>query len=181
MKFICLGDSLTEGYEIEKSWVELIDLEHEFINKGIGGDTSTGILSRFYSDVILQKPDYVIIMAGSNDIFFQTDIKFILSNIYSMTKIAEKNKIKYFIGIPTKSYMNEEFILCGEKVEIDKQIDKLREKLILFCKETEIPYLDFNTNLNKTFYLSDGLHPNQKGHEIIAKNVRRYINELLRD
>ncbi len=180
MKFICLGDSLTEGYEIEKSWVELLDVNHDFINKGIGGDTSFGLLSRFYSDVILHNPDYVIIMCGSNDIFFKTDLKLVISNIYSMTKIAEKNNINYFIGIPTKSYMNEKFILCGEEVEIDQTIDEYRKKLILFCQETEIPYLDFNNNLDKNLYLSDGLHPNQEGHQIIANTVKDYIRDHIK-
>lgn len=70
----CMGDSLTEGYLIsEKScWPSLLDKETglKIINCGICGDTTGGMLARFYEMVIVPKPNYVIIMGGTNDIWY---------------------------------------------------------------------------------------------------------------
>ena len=50
---VCLGDSLTEAYIINNKdcWVELLQakLPQNFINSGISGDTTAGMLSRFTS------------------------------------------------------------------------------------------------------------------------------------
>ncbi|MFT6707865.1 MAG: acyl-CoA thioesterase-1, partial [Flavobacteriales bacterium] len=50
-KLVTLGDSLTEGYNIDKlkRWTKLLHQKHnlEIINSGISGDTTTGMLSRF--------------------------------------------------------------------------------------------------------------------------------------
>ncbi|MDM0585184.1 SGNH/GDSL hydrolase family protein [Clostridium perfringens] len=62
MNIICIGDSLTFGYGVgqENSWVSLLnDEKNKFINKGVNGDTSTGILSRIYEilkPIILSPP-----------------------------------------------------------------------------------------------------------------------------
>jgi acyl-CoA thioesterase I len=56
MSVVCLGDSLIEGCDVApgERWHALAAarLEAEFVNSGIGGDTSAGLLSRFYPDVI---------------------------------------------------------------------------------------------------------------------------------
>lgn len=50
MKIVCIGDSLTKGFKIKKkeSWVSLADAnsDHTWINQGILGDSSAGLLSR---------------------------------------------------------------------------------------------------------------------------------------
>ena len=55
------------------------------INSGIGGDTSGGLLGRFYPDAIQHHPDMVIIMGGTNDLWWDLEINLILANIFTMT------------------------------------------------------------------------------------------------
>src|SRR5665647_575487 len=88
MKIVCIGDSLTQGFGVSnrENWVALMNKSSkvEFINKGINGDTTSGMLSRFNKDVIEEKPKIVIIMGGLNDIIVENSPGGIQSNIMSM-------------------------------------------------------------------------------------------------
>ena len=82
---VCHGDSLTEGSDLEKSysWPDLVanKLSLNVINSGIGGDTSGGLLSRFYQDVVRHQPDMVVILGGTNDLWWDVDINSILAKM----------------------------------------------------------------------------------------------------
>lgn len=69
MKIICLGDSLTAGCGLRhgENWVELLREQtgDEWINAGVCGDTSTGILVRLQTEVLPQRPDEVLLMAAT--------------------------------------------------------------------------------------------------------------------
>lgn len=66
------GDSLTTGYNLApgEGWVDLLNREtpHLWVNAGVAGDTSTGLLVRLQSQALPQKPDMVLFMGGDNDI-----------------------------------------------------------------------------------------------------------------
>jgi lysophospholipase L1-like esterase len=87
-KIVCHGDSLTEAGDAEKGyvWTALVEnrLGIEMINSGIGGDTSGGLLGRFYADAIQHRPDMIIIVAGTNDLWWDLEINTIQANIYAM-------------------------------------------------------------------------------------------------
>ncbi|QAA31281.1 GDSL-type esterase/lipase family protein [Clostridium manihotivorum] len=104
MKVICIGDSLTYGYGLppSKGWVSLLSAltTHEIINKGINGDTTVGILSRFYRDCIELRPDIAIIMAGTNDLLTGRNIKTVTDNIVCMIKDCVQNDIAPIVMTP---------------------------------------------------------------------------------
>lgn len=68
-KVLCLGDSLTYGYGVGRSecWAALAvrNMGREFVNCGVCGDTSCGMLARFPSLVAEHRPDAVFVMGGS--------------------------------------------------------------------------------------------------------------------
>ncbi len=90
---VCHGDSLTEGSDLEKNytWPYLVEnrVNVNVINSGIGGDTSGGLLGRFYRDVIRHQPEMVVILGGTNDLWWDLDIKMILANIFAMACQAQ--------------------------------------------------------------------------------------------
>jgi acyl-CoA thioesterase-1 len=69
------GDSITDDYH---SWLEILrhllaqrrpDDRIEVINAGISGDTTSQLLGRFL-EVLEEKPDWLITLIGTNDVFF---------------------------------------------------------------------------------------------------------------
>jgi lysophospholipase L1-like esterase len=185
-KIVCMGDSLTEGYQIKPGscWPSLLNAEPnlEIINSGICGDTTAGMLSRFQQMVISHQPDYVIIMGGTNDIWFNTPDSQIIGNILAMTRHARHHKIQSIIGIPTTFYLpevsdEEHFFmdLKGMKLRLTEYENILRK----FIYDDKQPMIDFSRNINSALFLEDGLHPNEAGHAVMAKNAKQSLIKIL--
>ena len=104
IKMVCLGDSITEGEDIEKGfrWTSLAAnaLGLEILNCGIGGDTTQGMLARFYPEVVSRKPAFVLILGGTNDLWWGAEINTILGNIFSIVCQARHHDITPIIGLP---------------------------------------------------------------------------------
>ena len=192
LKIVCIGDSLTYGYRVRRSktWINLSEkeLKINIKNKGISGDTTGGMLSRFREDVISEKPKIAFIMGGSNDVISGADLGVPQSNIMAMVHQARGNMITPILGLPTKIDVDEvieEWSSFTDYEKISKQLYKYNNWLKKFSKAFEIDYIDFNISINRlsdeelhNIYL-DGLHFNAKGHELMAKifidKIKTYI------
>ncbi|GAA0747112.1 GDSL-type esterase/lipase family protein [Clostridium oceanicum] len=189
MKFICIGDSLTTGFGINKefSWFELLKSSSNFelINKGVNGDTTTGILSRYYKDVIINSPCYLFIMAGTNDFLLNRSLNSVEENLSLIIKEALENNIIPFIGIPP--FIDESLAIKQWDSNINYSIvnNKLksyRSYIITLCKKLNLKYIDlyslFN-DINKkhtgnSLYL-DGIHPNKYTHKGIFEKIKKVM------
>ena len=90
---VFMGDSITEGWSF---FLPEFFSNNNYINRGIGGQTTSQMLIRFRQDVINLKPKSVVILAGINDIarnnkFYSLEI--IAENIFSMVELAKINGI----------------------------------------------------------------------------------------
>jgi lysophospholipase L1-like esterase len=72
---VFLGDSITEG----GAWHELFP-QVPVRNRGIGGDTTTGVLARL-AQVTAGKPAQVFLLIGTNDLAMGTPVSEIAANI----------------------------------------------------------------------------------------------------
>ena len=97
-RVVFMGNSITEG------WVQMrpeFFNDRDYINRGIGGQTTPQMLLRFREDVINLNPSVVIILAGTNDIAGNSgyiSLESIIDNIKSMSEIANANGIKVIIS-----------------------------------------------------------------------------------
>jgi lysophospholipase L1-like esterase len=188
---VCHGDSLTEGSDLNPNytWPRLVEnqINVKVINSGIGGDTSGGLLARFYHDVVRHKPDLVLILGGTNDLWWNLDINSIQANIFAMTCQAEYHNIVPVVGLPLP--------LCMETVRHHKmmapiggwencvqKLGHLAEALASSAAESEIaavdfyrPFLDNTGEVRGEYFLEDGLHPNKDGHLSMASEVSRLL------
>jgi len=195
-RLVCLGDSLTEGADlvIGHTWPSLVGnaLNLEVLNSGIGGDTTQGMLSRFYPEVIPFKSEYVFIMGGTNDLWWNWEVKIILGNIFSMCFQARYHNMTPVIGLPmpidVESAQKTGFTppLQGYERFVEMQAD-LINKLKLYATDSEVPvvnlhqpFLNNDQKADSTMFLDDGLHPNQKGHQLIADRIIMSFRELFR-
>ena len=173
MKLLCLGDSLTFGYEtdLSKKWTSLLEtkLNLEVINFGINGDTTSGMLSRLMSAIKELKPTHCLIFGGTNDLWFGLNDEFIISNIYALCKQAQYFNVIPLVGIPTPCYNHNELNVIGENYS--ERIKKFQDVLIQFCSTKEIKYIDFNEGINQEFFMDDGIHYNEKGHVFMMNLV----------
>jgi lysophospholipase L1-like esterase len=182
---VCHGDSLTAACELDHRsiWPSLVEnkLKINVINNGIGGDTTGGLLSRFYPEVVQHCPDVVLIMGGTNDLWWDLDIKMILANIFTMTCQAEHHDIVPLVGLPIpmvveKAY-KQDFAVpeggydrCVEKLAaLAKAVARSAKQNDIACLNFYHPFCDKFGNAMGTYFMDDGLHPNETGHRLMAE------------
>jgi len=191
MKVICIGDSLTYGYGVSRkeNWVELINEKYEmhFVNKGINGDTSGGMLSRFYRDVIDEKPAFVIIMGGANDFIVENSLGAVKSNIMAMVHQAYFNKIIPIVGIGIKmdiQNFRKDWASITDINHLNYKMLEYRNWIINFCNVFNVMYIDFYKEFEDKIseeyssYFIDGLHPSKEGHKIMADIVYNHFKYM---
>ena len=192
-KIVCIGDSLTYGFGVSKShsWFSL--LENKFsnylwLNKGINGDTTLGMMDRFYEDVIDEKPNMVIIMGGSNDFLSHRSVESTLDNIKFLVKDALDNHIIPILGIPPfvidsmameswDPYCN--YALMNSKLELYKNLldeYSIKENLLVLNFYDLFKNLSINNSIEH-FY-TDGLHLNSKGQNEMFLLIENLINGI---
>lgn len=192
MKLVCIGDSLTFGYGVSKknSWVQLLksELDIDLINKGVNGDTTAGMLSRSYEDIVGNSPDYVIIMGGSNDFMCNRSLSSVTSNLSELVKESSQHNIIPIIGIEpllNPSIAKERWSSSINYENINSIQSSCRNWIINFCNKNNINYIDFQ----KCFELSlknkfpeelyvDGIHPTPLGHKLMAKCAREVLESM---
>lgn len=190
-KIVCIGDSLTYGYGVKKedSWVyllrqRLID-RYSFINKGVNGDTSSGLLSRFYKDVILNHPEIAIITIGSNDFISLLTKDYVYDNVLLLIKDCLREGIIPVIGIPPFLYPELAKKCWSSSIDyrkINSEIFSYRNKIIDYCIKNNVLFMDFYNcaeNLSISISLDslfiDGLHPMPILHKAMAEKAEKAL------
>jgi lysophospholipase L1-like esterase len=164
-------------------------LKINVINSGIGGDTSGGLLSRFYPGVVQYHPDVVLIMGGTNDLWWDLDIKMILANIFAMTCQAEHHDIVPLVGLPVpiivEKACEQEFAApesgydrCAEKLAaLAKTLARAAQQNDIACLDFYHPFCDKSGKAIGKYFLDDGLHPNEAGHRLMAEITVKMLRE----
>ena len=179
-KLLCLGDSLIEGYNIEQStrWTDLLQnqMNVDVVNCGISGDTTTGMLARCERILLEHKPSHLIILGGTNDLWFGLKDEFIISNIHAMSRQARYHGVESIVGIPTPSFNLNELNVVHENYS--ECIRSFQRTLIDHCVEDEKLYINFSLNMKTEHFLEDGVHPNEEGQKLMAENARQQLEKF---
>lgn len=175
-----IGDSLTAGYGIakEKSFPNLIEkklTEQKFdvkiLNGGVSGSTSASVESRL-KWYLKAKPEYLFLAIGANDGLRGVATKATRENIDKTIKLALKNNIKVILaGMKLPPNYGGTYIKEFELIYQDMQ------------KNYKLDYVEFlleGVAGNQKYNQEDGIHPNEEGHQIIAKNLEPLFVKILK-
>ena len=195
-KLLIIGDSITDcgrarpvgewgglgnGY---MSYIDALlqvgypELGIRVVNQGISGDTTRHLRARWDSDVIAQKPDYLGVMIGVNDVWRSFDnphIKEACVPLEEYTAILRE--------LLAKTTAKKVFLMTPFFLELNKS-DKFRAKLDTYCvavkaiaEEMGHEFVDiqaaFDAFMERGVYgmtiSGDRVHPNGMGSLLIAK------------
>lgn len=176
---LILGDSLTEGYGIEKSKSFSVVLERILREKGrtnitvkmagIGGATTASGLKRLKYH-LKDKPNILVLALGANDGLRGIKVAETKKNLGETLKLAKKNKMAVLLaGMKVPPNYGSEYTAAFEKMFTELAQE---EKVSL------MPFLLEGVGGEPTMNQEDGIHPNEKGHEVIAKNLFRHLEKL---
>ncbi len=178
-RLLIIGDSLTEGYGVQKQDAFpnqlqiLLDQKNkniEVISAGISGSTSASAIKRLQWHM-KKKPNILILALGANDGLRGLKPEMTKKNLDQAIKLAtSKGVLVYLAGMKLPLNYGQEYRLAFESTFSD---------LVKENKIKKIPFLLDGVGGRKDLNLDDGIHPNEKGHKIIAKYILKNIQESL--
>lgn len=188
IKINFLGDSITNGSKLEnmseQRYTRLLEkkLKINAINSGLSGcriakvdlDNKICFLDRIQT--ISKNSDFTFVFGGINDYkngsiigdkasdkvdTFYGAMKLLISKLL---ELWSNEKICFILPLPTtrKSPINE---------PLTSYLNVIKE----LCIENKIDFLDLSNEFNNKKLFADGLHPNKKGHQLLAKEVEKYL------
>ena len=175
-----LGDSLTEGLGVSKkdAYPSLIqqliktklNKDIKIINAGVSGSTTSDGLDRL-KWYLKTKPDIIFIALGANDGLRGLNLNQSEKNLEKIIKLALDSKAKVvLVGMLIPPNYGFEYSKKFENMYI-----KLKEKYNLKF----MPFLLKDVAGEKSLNQADGIHPNEKGHKIIANNLFEFLKGQL--
>ncbi len=180
-KILFLGDSLTAGYGVEKDEAFpalLEDLLSEkgfkdlkLINAGISGSTTASGLSRltWYQRT---GPDILFLALGANDGLRGLALDAMEKNLSEIIEAAEaKGMVIILAGMEIPPNYGDDYTRNFR--EVFRTLSQNHDTLLM-------PFLLKDVGGIPDLNQSDGIHPNAKGHKIVAANVLPYLIETLR-
>jgi len=181
-RVIYMGDSITDLWIISDS---AFFSSHDFIDRGISGQTTGQMLVRFREDVINLKPAAVIILAGINDIAENngpSKLEDVMGNIVSMSELANINRIKVILCsvLPAYSFPWRPAINPVPKVKA------LNSMIKTYADSHHLQYLDYYSAMADTRgglsedLAKDGVHPTLKGYKLMEPLALKAIVSALK-
>lgn len=181
-KIIFFGDSLTAGKgisPIEKAYPGLIQKKltqdgysYSVINAGVSGDTTTSGLERL-EWVIAQGVDIFVLELGANDSMRGVEPKVVESNLKEIIhRVRAKNPNVKVLLVPMHTFPNMGPIYARKFFQVYQNISSSENvPLSLFILDKIAGVKELNQ--------ADGIHPTEKGHEIMADNIYPSLKKLL--
>jgi lysophospholipase L1-like esterase len=200
MQILVFGDSIVYGSgDKQGGWVQRLRAflerkysEEPFVyNLGIPGATTKEILKGFefeFRQRWYKTGNTLIFEIGSNDSAFLKSNKGkewispmqFERNIKEIIKRAKKTTKKiFFIGLTPVDESKTKPIPWDKNVNYEnKNIEEYNKIINAICKKEKVPFIEILGKFKKHDYkklLSDGVHPNEKGHELIFQEIKKSI------
>ncbi|HEX3739834.1 MAG TPA: SGNH/GDSL hydrolase family protein [Terriglobales bacterium] len=183
-RVVFFGDSITDIWKLDDSFPG-----KHYVNRGIGGQTTSQMLVRFRQDVIDLQPKILVILAGTNDVAGNTgpiSNKDIEANLASMADLAKVHGIRVIFSsiLPVNNYTPEAQEFFASRPP--ERILALNDWLKGYCEKNGLIYLDYfsamvdDKGLLKRDLAKDGLHPDQAGFAVMSPMAEKAIEQDLK-
>jgi acyl-CoA thioesterase-1 len=179
---VCLGDSLTAGYGLDQAQafpallqknIDGLGWNFKVVNAGLSGETTAGGLRRL-DWVLKRRIDVLILALGGNDALRGIPLETTHENLDQiLTRTRAKNPDVHLVvaGMLIPPNWGREYF-NGFRAIFPQLAKKHQAGLIPFLLEGVggKPELNF----------PDGIHPTAEGHKIVASNVWKVLEPVLR-
>lgn len=206
MRVLVFGDSITQGFwDIEGGWVSHIRKHYDqqmidgtdddpptIFNLGVSGNSSDDVLARFENETRVRATEELafVIAIGVNDSRTKAGVNYSDTNRYKqnlseIVKLAKQYSSRIlFVGLTPCVEERSNPVSWGDTGYTNKRINEFDDTLRQFCKENQALFVEvfepFAKAETETELLPDSLHPNDKGHQLIANLIKPKLQELLK-
>jgi acyl-CoA thioesterase-1 len=177
-----IGTSLTAGLGLEPDSaypqlilekIESAHLPFDVVNAGLSGETTAGLLRRL--DWLLRGNfDVALVESGANDGLRGTPVATVRENlreILSKIRTARPSARVMLVQMEAPPNMGQEYTTAFHALfgEVARETGA-----------TLVPFLLQGVAGDRSLNQADGIHPNQRGEHIVADNVWRSLEPVLR-
>jgi len=173
---VFLGDSLTDLCDLEANYPGM-----GYINRGIGGDTTEGVLERFDETVLPLEPSTIVLLIGINDLNYGRSVEATLQSyerLIDHIKTSLPNVRLILVSLPPVNGTKYAPLLL-----IQEKIGLLNEAIAALADDRGFVYVDIHPDLLEEgtdrldpVYSDDGLHWNDAGYAIVAASIQAELN-----
>jgi acyl-CoA thioesterase I len=176
------GDSLTAGYGLDEerafpavvqAKIDSVGMPFEVVNAGLSGETSSGGLRRI-GWLMRRKIDVLVLALGANDALRGVPLEVTRESLQGIVdKVKEKYKDVKIVVVGMEAPPN-----LGD--EYTKGFREIFKALAERNDAVWIPFLLAGVAGNPELNLPDRIHPTEEGHQILAENVWRVLELVLK-
>jgi lysophospholipase L1-like esterase len=178
---VMIGDSITEF------WLPIAPglFADGVVDRGVSGQTSAQIMTRFYQDVVRVRPRVVHIMCGTNDVAGNTGPTSpddFANAILAMVDMARANDIAVVLGsiLPAGAFgWRNGYRPATEIIALNTWLRDLARKRGLVYADYHGAMAD-PAGAMKPGLASDGVHPTAAGYAVMEPIARAAIAEAVR-
>ncbi|MCG8323363.1 MAG: arylesterase [Cytophagales bacterium] len=175
------GNSLTAGYGLEpdkafpgllQQRIDSLGLKYKVINAGLSGETTASGNTRI-DWVLNQKVDIFVLELGGND------------GLRGISTEETRKNLQQMIDKIRSKYPDCQIILAGMQIPPNMGPEYTASFRTIFPEIAEknqvalIPFLLESVGGEPHLNQPDGIHPNEKGHKIVAENVWKVLKQFL--
>lgn len=178
---VFLGNSITaEG----KNWNARLN-NSKVRNRGIGGDTTDGVLARL-GEIIDSEPSAVFLLIGINDLYNNSiqepSVNYIANNIIEIAKKIKTNSndSKVFIQtlLPISIKKSKDYELYNHSIgTINEIIVENQQKKLYSIIDLYALFVNSEGELREDLTY-DGLHLNEEGYKVWSNFIKPIIDSL---
>ncbi len=181
-RIMFVGTSLTAGYGLDAEvaypsvigrWLDSLGVNYEVINAGVSGETSAGTLRRI-AWVLEQPVEMLVIETGANDGLRGLNVDTLRSNLMAIldsVALRQPHTEVFLVGMEAPPNLGARYTSRFRTVFTDVA----RERAVRY-----IPFLLDGVAGVDTLNLPDGIHPNEAGARLVAANVWRELEPVVR-
>nr|WP_233582758.1 arylesterase [Candidimonas sp. SYP-B2681] len=178
---LVVGDSLSAEYGLQRGsgWVALLDRRlsnektgYQIRNSSISGDTTSGGVSRLPAALEQHQAKVVIIELGSNDALRGLSLTATEDNLSKMISMSQQSGAQVLLvgmqippnyGRPYSERFRQIFASLANRYNI-----------------ALVPFLLDGIATERDMFQADGIHPNEQAQAILAENVWKHLQPLLK-
>jgi len=169
-QIIAFGDSLVQGVGASPGHDLVTVLSRRLavpiVNAGRSGDTTSAALARLDSAVLTRRPRIVLVLLGGNDLLRRVPREVTIENL---TEIVRRIRAR---GAAVALASVEVGFLTGPDA---RAIDTLAAR----TSSALVPDI-LGGILGRRDLMADGLHPNDRGYEMMADRLEPVLRDLMR-
>ena len=190
-RVVFFGDSITDNWS--KAGYGGFFPGKPYVNRGIGGQTTSQMLVRFRADVLDLSPDVLVILAGTNDVSANNgpvSDEDLQRNLMTMAELAKDHGVRVVLAsiLPVaddKRGPDGQPLLRTEG-RPPARLRALNAWMSDYARRRGHVYLDYASAVAdaagalKADLNGDGLHPNTAGYAVMAPLAEKAIAEAMR-